>query len=134
MTDPIADMLTRIRNASKVKKPEVYIPFSKLKLEIVKILKRQGYIQDFKELKPDETENKFGGIMVGLKYNKGKKPAITSIKRVSKPGQRVYVSKDELPKVLNNLGLAIVSTSKGVMTNTEAKQAGLGGELICEIY
>ena len=134
MTDPIADMLTRIRNASKVRKPEVFIPFSKIKLEVVKILKKQGYIAGYAEIKPDETDNKFGGIKVELKYTKDRKPAITSIKRVSKPGQRIYASKDELPKVLNNLGIAILSTSAGIMTNREAKKAGLGGEIICEIY
>ena len=134
MTDPIADMLTGIRNASKVRKAQVFVPFSKIKLEIARILKRQGYITDFTEVKPDETDNKFGGIMIDLKYASGRKSVITSIKRVSKPGQRIYASKDELPKVLNNLGIAIVSTSTGIMTNREAKQAGLGGEIICEIY
>lgn len=133
MTDPIADMLTRIRNASKAKKTEVYIPFSKIKLEIIKIFKKEGFINDFTELKPENQENKFGGIVIDLKYKKGKS-AIDSIKRISKPGRRVYASNDELPKVLNNLGIAIISTSQGLMTNKQAKKQNLGGEVVCEIY
>jgi small subunit ribosomal protein S8 len=133
MTDPIADMLTRIRNASRTKKEEVFVPFSKIKLEIVKILKREGYVADFDEIKPDSSKERFGGIMVKLKYI-GKEPAITSIKKISRPGRRIYSAKDELPKVLNNLGIAIISTSQGLMTNRQAKKAGLGGEVICEIY
>lgn len=133
MTDPIADMLTRIRNASKVKKDEVAVPFSKIKLEIVKILKREGYIADFSEIKPGNGPDKFGGIIVKLKYNDDE-PAITTIKKISRPGRRIYSTKDNLPKVLNNLGLAIISTSQGLMTNRQAKKAGLGGEVIFEIY
>ncbi|MEK7653225.1 MAG: 30S ribosomal protein S8 [Patescibacteria group bacterium] len=132
MTDPIADMLTRIRNASRVKKEEVYVPFSKMKLEIIKILKKEGFINGFEEMdySPDK---KFGGFNIQLKY-KDNEPAISSIKKISKPGRRVYASKDNLPKVLNNYGLAIVSTSQGLMTGKEAKKTGLGGEVICEIY
>ena len=136
MVDPIADMLTRIRNASKVKKTEVYIPFSKMKLEIIKILKREGFIDRFEEIKPgsaDAENRKFGGIMVSLKYE-SQKSAISNIKRISKPGRRVYVAKTEMPKVLSGLGFAIISTSKGIMTNKEAKKAGLGGEVLCEVY
>ncbi len=136
MTDPIADMLTRIRNASKVKKAEVFIPFSKIKLEIIKILKREGLIDGFEEIKPAgsaDSRQKFGGIMVNLKYNEGQS-TISHIRKISKPGHRVYATKEELPRVLGGLGLAIVSTSRGVMTNKEAKKIGLGGELICEIY
>ncbi len=132
MTDPIADMLTRIRNASRVKKAEVFIPFSKIKLAIIKIMKSHGLIEGYSEIKPGE-DNKFGGIMINLKYEDGK-PAISSLKRISKPGRRVYVAKDEMPNVLNNFGLAIVSTSQGLFTNKEAKKMGLGGEVICEIY
>lgn len=136
MTDPIADMLTRIRNASQVKKQDVFIPFSKIKLEIVKILKKEGFINGFSELKPNSqgiTEDRFGGIVVSLKYNDNQS-AITSIDRISKPGRRVYVSKSDIPRVLNGLGLAVISTSRGIITNKEAKNLGLGGEVICEIY
>ncbi len=132
MTDPIADMLTRIRNASRVRKQEVFIPFSKIKLSIAKILKKEGFIEGYDELKPDAL-NKFGGISVLLKYNNNTS-AIDTIKRVSKPGRRVYVAKDEIPSVLNNFGISIISTSKGIMTNKEAKKSGLGGEILCEIY
>ncbi len=133
MTDTIADMLTRIRNSSKVKKDKVFIPFSKVKLEIAKILKREGFIADFSEIKPDTEGYKFGGLEVTLKYDEGQS-AINTINRVSKPGQRQYVSKDELPVVLNNYGIAIISTSSGMMTNRQAKKAGLGGEVVCEVY
>lgn len=132
MTDPIADMLTRIRNASRVRKAEVFIPYSKIKLGIIKILKQHGFIESYDEIKPGE-DNQFGGIMVGLKYEDGKS-VITSLKRISKPGRRVYVAKDEMPNVLNNFGLAIISTSQGLFTNKEARKMGLGGEVICEIY
>ncbi|MFA5029661.1 MAG: 30S ribosomal protein S8 [Patescibacteria group bacterium] len=132
MTDPIADMLTRIRNASKVKKTEVYIPFSKIKLEMIKIFKKRGLIESFEEIKPG-ADSKFGGLMVSLKYEDSK-PAITSLKKISKPGKRVYAAKDKLPRVLNGLGISIISTSRGLMTGDEAKKAGLGGEIICEIY
>jgi small subunit ribosomal protein S8 len=134
MTDPIADMLTRIRNASKVRKQQVFIPFSKIKLEIAKILKKEGFISGYSEIKPTkEGEHRFGGLTVDLKYEDGKS-VITSIDKVSKPGRRVYSNRDDLPKVLNDLGIAIVSTSHGVMTNHEARKAGLGGEVICSIY
>ncbi|MFA6918760.1 MAG: 30S ribosomal protein S8 [Patescibacteria group bacterium] len=132
MTDPIADMLTRIRNASRVRKAEVFIPFSKIKLGIIKIMKTHGFIEGYSEIKPGE-EDKFGGIMVKLKYENNI-PAMSSLKRISKPGRRVYVAKDEMPNVLNNFGLAIISTSQGLYTNKEAKKMGLGGEVVCEIY
>lgn len=133
MTDPIADMLTRIRNASAVKKANVYIPFSKMKLEILKILKAEGFINGFAEIKPGSAESKFGGIDVYLKYGETG-PIFSCLKRISKPGRRIYADKENLPKVLNNVGIAIVSTSKGIMTNKKAKKLGLGGEIICEIY
>jgi len=132
MTDTIADMLTRIRNASKVKKEKVFVPFSKLKLEIAKILKKEGFISDLEEIKPGTEGYKFGGLEITLKYDNGQ-PAISVIKRVSKPGQRRYAPKDRLPVVLNNYGIAILSTSSGLMTNRQAKKAGLGGEVLCEI-
>ncbi|MEK7072760.1 MAG: 30S ribosomal protein S8, partial [Patescibacteria group bacterium] len=116
MTDPIADMLTRIRNASLTKKKQVYIPFSKIKLEILKILKAEGFISGFEEIKIGSDDKKFGGIEVDLKYEGGNS-VITNIKKISKPGRRIYATRDNLPKVLNNLGIAIVSTSGGIMTN-----------------
>lgn len=128
MTDPIADMLTRLRNALAVKKAEVIIPCSKIKLAIADILKKNGYIVDY-----EKTDDNYGEIKVVLKYRDGK-PAITFLKRISKPGRRVYVPKDEIPVVLNSLGIAIISTSQGVMTNKSAKKAGVGGEVLCEIY
>ena len=137
MTDPIADMLTRIRNASAVKKYEVVLPMSKMKFEIAQILKKEGWINDASVIKIPSVKNKtarFDQIKLVLKYKKSGRSAITNIKRISKPGLRIYVGKDELPRVLNNLGIAIISTSKGLMTNKEAKQVGLGGEVICEIY
>lgn len=136
MTDPIADMLTRIRNASRVGKSEVFIPFSKIKLEILRILKKEGFIDGFEEIKPDgkETdESRFGGFVVTLKYENDQ-PVISSLKKISKPGRRVYASKEDLPRVLNNFGIAIVSTSQGIMTNKQAKKVGLGGEILCEVY
>ncbi len=125
-------MLTRIRNAAKVKKAEVFIPFSKIKLEIAKILKREGFISDFEEIKKD-NEHKFGGLNLILKYEDGNS-VINGIRKISKPGRRVYVTKEKLPVVVNNYGIAIISTSAGIMTNKQAKKAGLGGEVICEIY
>jgi small subunit ribosomal protein S8 len=133
MTDTIADMLTRIRNGSKAKKETVFVPFSKMKLEIARILKRENYISDFKEIKSGTEGNLFGGLEIILKYD-GKDPAISTINRVSKPGQRHYAAKSELPVVFNNYGIAILSTSQGLMTNKQAKKLGLGGEVLCEVY
>ena len=138
MTDPIADMLTRIRNASMVKKAEIILPLSKLKLEIAKILAKEGWVSKIEVIPGDnETKNKsaaFDRLRVVLKYNEEREPRISSLKRISKPGARVYVGKDDLPRVLNNIGMAIISTPKGLMTNREARQSQLGGEVICEIY
>ena len=134
MTDPIADMLTRIRNAMAVRKPEVVLPFSKMKLSIAEILKTAGYLVDAKKVVKGQDGNAHDQIKLVLKYIGGKESAITKIKRISKPGLRVYASKDELPVVLNHLGIAIISTSQGLMTNKEAKKKNLGGEVICEIY
>jgi small subunit ribosomal protein S8 len=130
ITDPIADMLTRIRNAQKVKKENVLIPFSKLKFEIAKILKHENYIIDLAKVE----ETKFPMLKIDLKYNDNKEPAINNIKRISTPGKRVYANHNKLPYVLNNLGIAIISTSSGLMTNKEAKRKGLGGEILCEIW
>ena len=128
MTDPIADMLTRIRNASAVKKAEVVIPFSKIKLAIAEILAKEVYVGKVKKI-----DDHYGQIVITLKYEKGN-AVITSIKRVSKSGRRVYTGKDKLPRVLNNLGIAILSTSKGIMTNKQAGKDSIGGEVICEVY
>ncbi|MFA6428671.1 MAG: 30S ribosomal protein S8 [Candidatus Buchananbacteria bacterium] len=128
MTDPIADMLTRIRNAQLVKKREVILPFSKVKLNIAQLLVREGFLT-----LAEKVDNGFGEIKLGLGYTENE-PIIRSLKRISTPGRRVYVTKEELPNVLGGQGLAVISTSQGLMTNREAKKKGLGGELICEIY
>jgi small subunit ribosomal protein S8 len=128
MTDPIADMLTRIRNAYMVSKPTVLIPHSKIKLAIAQIMKTEKYIEDVAVV-----DEKFPTIKIKLKY-KNRISAIESIQRVSRCGRRMYSGKEELPKVLNNYGIAIVSTSKGLMTNKNAKKQGIGGEVLCEIY
>lgn len=140
MTDPIADMLTRIRNSLSVNKYEVVLPMSKIKLEIAKILEREGWVRSVEVIKGENDKAKkskttvFDSIKIVLKYKKSGKPAISLIKRISKPGLRIYVNKEELPVVLNNLGVAIISTSKGLMTSKEARKNGLGGEVICELY
>ncbi len=128
MTDPIADMLTRIRNASMVHKKEVAIPFSKVKMAIATILVREGYLT-----KAEELVDKHPYLLVTLKYNNGT-PAIQHIKRISTPGHRQYIKKDSIKRILNGYGMAILSTSQGMMTDQEARKAAVGGELICEIY
>lgn len=129
--DAISDMLTRIRNANMVRHQIVQIPNTKMTFAIAIILKEEGYILDFEEF--DENNQKF--LLLCLKYQGQKRqPIITSIKRISKPGLRIYVSNKNLPKVLGNLGIAILSTSKGVMTNHRAKTLGIGGEVICYIW
>lgn len=137
MIDPIADMLTRIRNAGAVNKETVVLPMSKVKLAIAKILEKEGWIGKAEVIKATGSKNttkQFDELKLVLKYYKGGQSIITSIKRISRPGLRLYVSKDKLPKVLNNLGIAIISTPQGLMTNKEARTKGLGGEVICEIY
>lgn len=136
MTDPIADMLTRIRNASAVKKAEILLPMSKMKHKIALILKEEGWIYDVDIVKAstDSAKSAFDQLKIVLKYKKSGRSVITSIRRISKPGLRSYSKKLELPRVLNNFGIAIVSTSKGLMTNKQARKEGLGGEVICEIY
>ena len=136
MTDPIADMFTRIRNASLVRKPDLVMPMSKIKLEIAKILEKEGWISKF-EVLPSSLNTKrsqFDQLRIVLKYQKNGLPVISNIKRVSKPGARIYLKKDNLPTVLNNLGIALVSTSSGIMTNKEAFYRNLGGEILGEIY
>ena len=130
VTDTIADMLTRIRNANAMRYADVSIPASKLKLEIAKILKEEGFIEDYKEVKEDVQ----GTIELTLKYGKKKERVITGLKRISKPGLRVYVKGDEVPRVLNGLGIAIISTSKGLMTDKEARKQNLGGEVLAYIW
>lgn len=130
-TDPIADYLTRIRNASAAKKKIVEIPGSNIKRAMTQILFDQGYITDFKF----EDDDKQGVIKIALKYNQSTKvPAITKIERISKPGLRKYSNADEMPRVMNGLGIAIVSTSKGVITDKEARKENVGGEVLCYVY
>jgi len=130
MTDPIADMLTRIRNALMARHKTVVVPGSKLKLEIVRILKEEGYIEDYRVIE-EKPQIK---IEIVLKYDEKKRPVIAGIRRVSKPGRRIYRGYKELPKVLNGLGIAIISTSQGIMTDHEARKRRVGGEVICEIW
>ena len=131
VTDTISDMLTRIRNATMVKHQIVQIPATKISLAITSILKKEGFIEDFESY----TENKLKYLLISLKYTgKSRESVICKIKRVSKPGLRVYANSKELPKVLDNLGIAIISTSKGVMTNLTAKELGVGGEVLCYIW
>jgi len=130
MTDPIADFLTRIRNANMVYKETVEIPSSKLKKSLCEILKREGYIKDFEFIE----DGKQGILRLYLKYGAGKERTITDIKRISKPGLRVYAQKDEIPRVLGGLGIAIISTSKGILTDKEARKEGIGGEVICYVW
>ena len=131
VTDAISDMLTRIRNANMVKHQIVQIPTTKMSLAIAEILKEEGFIEDFENYE----ENKLKYLLLSLKYNgKSRKPVICKIKRISKPGLRVYAKSKQLPKVLDNLGIAIMSTSKGVMTNLKAKDLGIGGEVLCYIW
>lgn len=129
-TDPIADMLTRIRNANRARYKEAEIPSSNLKIEIAKILKQEGYIKDYEFIK----DNKQGLIKIQLKYEPSKRGVISVINRVSKPGLRIYVKKGNIAKVLNGLGISILSTSKGILTDKKAREIGVGGELICTLY
>lgn len=128
MTDPIADMLTRIRNGQQIGRSEVSMPSSKIKLEIARVLKDEGYIEGFAAREEDGKRS----LAVTLKYHNGR-PVIERIQRVSKPGLRVYKGKDELPRVLGGLGIAVISTSKGVMSDRAARDAGQGGEVICVV-
>ncbi len=129
MTDPVADLLTRIRNASKARHETVDVPSSRLKLEIVRILKEEGYIANFSLAEDDKQ----GMIRILLRYAAGKSPVITTLDRVSRPGCRVYSGKGEIPSVLGGMGICIVSTSQGVLTGKQAREKGLGGEVLCAI-
>jgi small subunit ribosomal protein S8 len=131
MTDPIADMLTRVRNANRAYHTSVDVPASRVKQDIAKILKSEGYITDFETVK---EETGFNVIRIKMSYGEARERTITGIKRISKPGLRIYAKKDEVPRVLGGLGIAVMSTSKGIMTGKEAKKAGLGGEVICYVW
>ena len=130
VTDPIADLLTRIRNANQMRYNEVVVPSSKMKLEIIEILKNEGYIASYKIDKNEVQDN----VIITLKYGKNKERVISGLKRISKPGLRVYAKAEEIPTVLNGIGIAIVSTSKGVMTGKEARKENLGGEVLAYIW
>ncbi len=129
-TDPIGDMLTRIRNASSARHEKVLVPASGLKIRIAEVLKDEGFIQDYVRHQDDHQ----GAITIVLKYGPDREPAISEIKRVSKPGLRRYVATTEIPRVLNGLGIAILSTSKGVLVDREARKQMVGGELICTVW
>ena len=131
VTDTIADMLTRIRNANQMRYEEVKVPASNIKKEIARILKEEGFIKDYKI---NSEENTQGSITLYLKYTDKKERVITGLRRISKPGLRVYVKNDEVPKVLNGLGIAIISTSKGIMTDKEARKENIGGEVLAYIW
>jgi small subunit ribosomal protein S8 len=130
MTDPIADMLTRIRNANMAKQQKVDIPSSNLKVSIASVLRSEGFIKNFKVI----ADEKQGILRIYLKYIDEKESVFTEIKRISKPGSRVYVKGDCIPKVKSGLGVAIISTSKGVITDKSAREAGVGGEILCSIW
>ena len=130
LTDPIADMLTRIRNANRAMKDDVRMPNSRMKQEIARLLKEEGYIRDYHV----ERGESFDVLVVELKFGRNRERVITDLKRVSKPGRRVYASKDRLPRVLGGMGTAILSTSTGVMTSRTAEERGVGGEVVCFIW
>lgn len=130
ITDPIADMLTRIRNANRQKHSDVLIPSSKMKASIAKILLEEGFIKGFNV----EEDNKQGVLHVQLKYSRDSERVIRGLKRISKPGLRIYARNNEIPKVLGGLGVALISTSKGIVTDKEARKHGIGGEVICYVW
>jgi small subunit ribosomal protein S8 len=130
MTDPIADLLTRIRNAYKARFDTVEVPSSQLKVNILQSLKNEGFIKNYKLV----TAGRKTVLQVSLKYDAKKTPAITELQRISKPGRRVYVGKDEIPRIKSGMGLAILSTSKGILTDKDARKDGVGGELICSCW
>ena len=130
ISDPIADMLTRVRNASRARHTEVVVPASRTKREIARILKEEGFIADVRE----ERDGVAQLLRIELKYVDGKVPVVSGLKRISKPGLRVYAQKTDIPRVLGGLGIVIVSTSKGIMTGSQAKQAQLGGEILAYIW
>jgi small subunit ribosomal protein S8 len=131
LTDPVADMLTRIRNANKALHDRTEMPHSKLKEEIARILKEEGYIRDFHV---SGADNGHATLVVQLKYGRGRERVLTDLKRVSKPGRRVYAGKDRLPRVLGGMGVAIMSTSNGLVTSRTAEEKGIGGEVVCFVW
>ena len=130
MTDPIADMLTRVRNANNVQHKSVEVPASNVKRSIAAIMKQEGFIKDYEYIK----DNKQGILRVHLKYGPNQERIISGLKRISKPGLRVYVKKDELPRVLGGLGIAVISTSHGLMSDRQARETSAGGEVLCYIW
>ena len=132
LTDPVADMLTRIRNANKALHDRVELPSSKLKEEIARILEEEGYIRGFHVVEPGELPYKT--LVIDLKYGRSRERVLTGLKRVSKPGRRIYARKDRLPRVLGGMGTAILSTSSGVITSRTAEREGVGGEVICFVW
>lgn len=130
LTDPVADMLTRIRNANRALHERTEMPTSRIKVEIARLLKEEGYIKDF-EVKKGES---FDTLVIELKYGSNRERIITDLKRVSKPGRRIYAGKDRLPRVLGGMGTAILSTSRGVVTSRKAQELGVGGEVICFVW
>ncbi len=135
IVDPIADMLARIKNAQLSRKDEVYIPHSKIKEKIAEILKREGYIEDYVVSEKDKKGNQ-GTLIIKLKYldDRNRKPAIMGLRRVSKPGRRIYVGVDKIPYVRKGLGIAILSTNKGILTDAEARKERVGGEILCYVW
>jgi len=133
MTDPVADFLTRLRNAAKAQHHDVTIPSSKLKRELARILKEQGYIEDYDVLAPG-GDHPGERITVTLKYTEERRPVISGMQRVSRPGQRAYVDHASIPRIQGGMGTAIISTSKGVMTGHEARQQGIGGEVVAKVW
>lgn len=131
MTDPIADLLTRIRNAQAAGHSNVLVPRSKIKLAIVKLLKNEGFVEGYID---DESKNYQGVLKVFLRYDDGREGVIRGLQRISKPGRRIYVGKDEIPRVRNGLGIAILTTPQGVLTDRQARHAGVGGEVLCHVW
>ena len=131
LTDPVADMLTRIRNANKALHDRVEMPTSKLKEEIARILKEEGYVRDYHV---EERELPYKVLVIELKYGRSRERVLTGLKRISKPGRRIYAGKDRLPRVLGGMGTAILSTSRGVITSRTAEREGIGGEVICFVW
>jgi small subunit ribosomal protein S8 len=130
LTDPVADMLTRIRNANKALHDTTTMPSSKLKVEIARLLKEEGYITDYSV----ESGEAFDNLVIKLKYGRGRERVLTDLKRVSKPGRRIYARKDRLPRVLGGMGISILSTSRGLMTSRTAAEQGIGGEVVCFVW
>jgi small subunit ribosomal protein S8 len=132
LTDPIADMLTRIRNANRVSMEMVDIPNSRLKVEIARILKEEGYIRNYKIL--SDPKKSYTTLRVFMSFGPGRERVLQGLRRVSKPGRRIYAGKAELPRVMGGLGIAVISTSQGLLTDAEARRRGLGGEVLCHVW